>query len=83
MISLTRAKQLYFSVQTTIDEDKTALETTKKISIVESVIEPEKVFTDSFITEDIDGRKVNVTRKISSRKVTRIIYSDQVMFVGA
>jgi len=43
-------------------------------------MEPEKVFTDSFITEDSDGRKVNVTRKISSRKVKRIIYLEQVCY---
>lgn len=79
MICLTRAKRLSFSVQTTIGEGETTLETTKKKSIVESFVEPEKVFTDSFITEDVDGRKVNVTRRISSRKVKRIVYSDQVI----
>lgn len=44
-------------------------------------MEPEKVFSDSFITEDIDGRKVNITRKVSSRKVKRITYSDLVIFI--
>lgn len=34
---------------------------------------------DSFITEDIDGRKVSVTRQVSSRKIQRIIYSDLVI----
>lgn len=83
----TQVKQLfYLSVQTAIDEDSTEtteLKKTKKKSIIESLIEPEKVITDSFITEDTDGRKVNVTRKISTRKVKRIIYSDQVIFVDA
>lgn len=57
-----------------IDSEITA---TKKVSVLERFIEPENVFTDSFITEDNDGRKVNVTRKISSRKVKRIIYLEQ------
>lgn len=49
--------------------------------VVERSMEPEKIFTDSFVTENIDGRKVNITRKVSSRKVEKIIYLDQVMFV--
>lgn len=63
--------------QAIIDSNNTEIETTKKISVLEKCIEPEKVFTDSFITEDSDGRKVNITRKISSRKVKRIIYLEQ------
>ncbi|XP_060871148.1 ATP-dependent translocase ABCB1-like [Metopolophium dirhodum] len=62
--------------QAIIDSNNTEI-TTKKVSVLEKCIEPEKVFTDSFITEDSDGRKVNVTRKISSRKVKRIIYLEQ------
>ncbi|XP_016663132.1 multidrug resistance protein 1A isoform X2 [Acyrthosiphon pisum] len=62
--------------QAIIDSNNTEI-TTKKDSVLEKCIEPEQVFTDSFITEDKDGRKVNVTRKISSRKVKRIIYLEQ------
>ncbi|XP_060833703.1 ATP-dependent translocase ABCB1-like isoform X3 [Rhopalosiphum padi] len=63
--------------QAIIDNDNTEIITTKKVSVLEKFIEPEKIFTDSFITEDSDGRKVNVTRKVSSRKVKRIIYLEQ------
>lgn len=56
--------------------------TTKKVSVVERLIEPEKLFTDSFVTENIDGHKVNVTRQVSTRKVKRIIYSDQVIIIN-
>lgn len=34
---------------------------------------------DSFITEDIDGRKLSVTRQVSSHKIERMIYSDLVI----
>lgn len=34
---------------------------------------------DSFITEEIDGRKLSITRQVSSRKIQRIIYSDLVI----
>lgn len=51
---------------------------TPSTKFVEKCIEPEKVFFDSFITEDSDGRKVNVSRKICSRTVKRIIYLEQV-----
>lgn len=66
---------------TRIEEDETKT-TTKKASVVERLIEPEKVFTDSFVTENIDGHKVNITRKVSTRKVQRIIYSDQVISIN-
>lgn len=45
------------------------------------MIEPEKVTTDNFITEGNDGRKINVSRKVSSHKVKRMIYSDQVICI--
>lgn len=66
---------------TRIDEDETKI-STKKVSVIERFIEPETLFTDSFITENTDGRKVNVTRQVSSRKVKRIIYSDQVILIN-
>lgn len=71
-------KLIYFRDQPINDGDNTEITTTKKVSVVEKCLEPEKVFMDSFITEGSDGRKVNVTRKISSRKVKRIIYLEQV-----
>ncbi|XP_025418287.1 multidrug resistance protein 1-like [Sipha flava] len=58
------------------ETDKETETKPKNISVIEKCIEPEKLFSDSFITEDTDGRKVNVTRKISSRKMKRITYSD-------
>ncbi|KAL5234824.1 hypothetical protein ACI65C_002234 [Semiaphis heraclei] len=63
--------------QVVINSNDTEIKTSKKVSVLEKCIEPEKVFTDSFITEDGDGRKVNVTRQISSHKVKRIIYLEQ------
>ncbi|XP_022176201.1 multidrug resistance protein 1B-like isoform X3 [Myzus persicae] len=66
-----------FENQVIIESDNTELKTTKNVTVIEKCIEPETVFMDSFITEDSDGRKINVTKKISSRKVKRIIYLDQ------
>lgn len=73
-------KLIYFRNQVIIESDNTELKTTKNVTVIEKCIEPETVFMDSFITEDSDGRKINVTKKISSRKVKRIIYLDQVCY---
>ncbi|XP_025201296.1 multidrug resistance protein 1A-like isoform X2 [Melanaphis sacchari] len=63
--------------QAIIDSDNTEIITTRKTSVLEKFIEPENVVTDNFFTENSDGFIVNVTRKISSRKVKRIIYLEQ------
>jgi hypothetical protein len=75
----TQVKLFFVRVQT--ETDKETETKPKNISVIEKCIEPEKLFSDSFITEDTDGRKVNVTRKISSRKMKRITYSDLVIFI--
>jgi len=79
-ITFLNFKLAYFRDQAITNSNDTEIKTTKKVSILEKCIEPEKVLTDSFITEDGDGRKVNVTRQISSRKVKRIIYLEQVCY---
>lgn len=71
---------IYFRNQAIIDSNNAELKTTKNLSVIEKCIEPETLLTDSFITEDSDGRKVNVTRQISSRKVKRIIYLEDVCY---
>lgn len=69
----------YFRTQPVTEVNGDAPKTAKKVSVSEKIIEPEKTFMDSFITEDIDGRKLSITRQVSSRIVERIIYSDLVI----
>ncbi|XP_050434282.1 ATP-dependent translocase ABCB1-like [Adelges cooleyi] len=68
-------------VQTTVSEDGskvTITKTVKKSSFIvnENEEEPEKVYSDSYVVEGSDGRKMSVTRKVSTRQVKRMIYSD-------
>lgn len=77
---ITQVKLFCIRVQTKSEKEGTEIPP-KNVTVIEKCIEPEKVFSDSFITEDIDGRKVNITRKVSSRKVKRITYSDLVIFI--
>lgn len=45
---------------------------------IEKCIGSEKVFTDSFCTEDTDSDKLNVVRNVIPRRVKQNVYSDQV-----
>lgn len=54
----------------------------ESISIFESIEEPEKLDSfDKFTVEDFDGRTISVTQKVTTSKIKRIIYSDQVIFI--
>ncbi|XP_050546775.1 ATP-dependent translocase ABCB1-like isoform X3 [Daktulosphaira vitifoliae] len=59
-------------------QEKSTHSYNKSLSIYENIEEPEKVYSvDNFTIEESDGCKIKVTKKVTTSKIKRIIYSDQ------